>query len=482
MCGITGAINVPNAYNTIIPMMKALQYRGENGAGIAMIKYSGEVFHDRTELTVSDLIRKIGHYGLARDSQSYHLGIGSVRYGTAGDRRSLDNTQPFVFETAWGMGYLAHNGGSPYMEEDRKKFIDRGFVFQTTSDTELILANMGLAQSDDPIACIKHGLRLYRGTYAVVMLIKHKDNIFLVAARDQFGNRPLALGRLGGGYVVASEDSAFEVINAEYMRDILPGEILIISQDGLVSDRIYEKEGVLPLKQCVYELEYFSLPTSKTFGISVSKFRKTLGGFLAKDFGHLIMPEDVITNVPDSSNSFAEGFCRAMNRNLTTTMLRRHFSGRSFTKENQVVIDDTLREKFSFDRAAIEDILKQNPETRFWLIEDSIVRGNTGRKIIRVLRGFGIRWIGILSGVPPLMGPCKKGIDMEGKEGKLIAVKHLIHGNSTDPRAIAAEIEANFVGYQTMQSVINALRSFGEDPDNFCFGCFENRDPIWNKW
>lgn len=483
MCGVVGAINIPNAYNVVVSMMDALQYRGENGAGMALATYDGDFFWERTELTVPNLVQKTSHRGFVKNNQGYFSGIGHVRYGTTGDKRSLDNTQPLMAKMSWGDVYLAHNGDSPYTEEDRRALSQRGQALFTTSDSELILHQMALAESDDPLISIKKGLRAYRGTYALAMLIRGTDGIKLVAARDPSGNRPLVLGRLGGGYVVASENSAFEVINAVYERDILPGELLIISQEGLTSDKISsESDSVLPLCQCIYEDIYFSLPSSVTFGIPVNDFRKELGQRLAKHFGHLIKPGDIITNVPDSSNAFAEGFCQALHRELTTTILRRH-STKSFTQESQAVIDDTLRRKFSFLCSVIERILEQNPDTRFWIIEDSIVRGNTARKIARVLRGFGIHFIGILSGAPPLMGPCKKGIDMEGKDGsKLIATQHILHGIVCDPRAVAAEIEANFVGYQPLQDIHDAVRSFGKDPGDFCYGCFENKEPIWGKW
>ena len=482
MCGVVGAINVPNAYNAIVSMQDALQYRGENGAGIALATYDGDFFWERTEFTVPDLVRKTSHRGFAKNNQSYFSGIGHDRYGTAGDKRSLNNAQPLMAKMSWGDIFLAHNGDSPYMEEDRQALIQRGLAFSTTSDSELILHQIALAGSDNPLIAIKKGLRAYRGTYALTMLIRDKDGVKLVAARDLSGNRPLALGRLGGGYVVASEDSAFEVVNAVYERDILPGELLVISPDSLSSSKICDESGsVLPLRQCIYENIYFSIPSSFTFGIPVNEFRKELGRRLAKLFGHLIKPIDIITNVPDSSNAFAEGFCQAIHRELTTIMLRRH-STRSFTQENQAVIDDTLRRKFSFLRSVIEHILKQNPDTRFWIIEDSIVRGNTARKIARVLRGFGVRFIGILSGAPPLIGPCKKGIDMGGKDSNLIAAQHLLCGVVPDSRAVAAEIEANFVGYQPLQEIYDAVRSFGKNPNDFCYGCFENKEPIWGKW
>lgn len=478
MCGVVGAINVPNAYNIVLSMLDALQYRGENGTGMALTTYKGEFFWERTEFDVPDLIRKTAYHGFAKDNHGYFSGVGHIRYGTAGDLRSLNNTQPLRAEMHWGEIYISHNGDSPFMEEDRQNLLQQGLAFSTTSDSELMLHQMALVQSKDSILSIKEGLRAYRGTYALAILIRDSGGIKLIAVRDPSGNRPLSLGRFGGGYVVASENSAFEIIDATYERDILPGEILIIFSDGsLSSDKIYEDTMVMPLHQCVYENIYFSLPSSETFGIPVDEFRNELGRRSAKHFGCLIKPGDIVTNVPDSSNAYADGFCKAIGCELTEIMLRRH-STRSFTQESQAVIEDTLRRKFSFFKSRIKKILRQNPDARFWIIDDSIVRGNTARKIARVLRKLGVRFIGILSGAPPIMGPCKKGINM----GQLIASRHVISGTNPDTRSIAAEIEVNFVGYQPLQDVYEAVKVFGKDPKDFCFGCFENKEPIWSKW
>jgi amidophosphoribosyltransferase len=310
----------------------------------------------------------------------------------------------------WGWLFLSHNGDSPYAVEDRKVLMEQGVALSTTSDSEIILQQMGLARTEDLLTALRAGLRSYRGTYALCMLTMHKGEVLLIAARDPSGNRPLSLGRLGGGYVAASEDSAFEVINAIYERDIEPGEIVIISQNSIDSFRINDTVGQEPLFQCIYEQGYFSLPTSKVFGIPVVEFRKELGSRLANHYGGLIKPDDIITYVPDSSNMFAEGFCETLGRKLTTIFIRRHSSGRSFTKESQAVIEETLNVKFSFFRSVIRKILEENPDARVWIVDDSIVRGTTIRKIIRVLRSFGFKFVGVLSGMPPLLGDCGKGI------------------------------------------------------------------------
>ena len=482
MCAVVGVINVPNAYNVIMPMLHALQYRGENGSGLVLASYNGRLLHERTENMVPDLVTKIINSGFNPNAHQYYCGIGHNRYGTSGDKRSIDNTQPFKFEMPWGWLFLSHNGDSPFAVEDRKALMERGVALFTTSDSEIILQQMGLTQTDDPLTALRNGLKAYRGTYALCMLTMYKGEILLIAARDPSGNRPLALGRLGGGYVVASEDSAFEVVNAVYERDIEPGELVVISQYSIDTYRIDEGAQRGPLFQCIYEQGYFSLPTSEVFGIPVVEFRKELGRRLAEHYGGLIGPDDVITYVPDSSNAFAEGLCEALDRKLTTILLRRHSSGRSFTKESQVVIEETLSVKFSFHSSVVKKILEEDPDTRFWIIEDSIVRGNTVRKIIRVLRGLGVKFVGVLSGMPSLLGDCGKGINMKGMGGKLIAAKHLTSGLSVDSRSISADVEANFIGYQPLADLYATVEHFGKDPGDFCYGCFENREPIWGKW
>ncbi len=482
MCGIAGAYNVPNPYDAVIGMIDSLPHRGENGAGFALGNNDGSIIRDRTEFDLPNLIRKT--IDLSRDNLGYCCGISHRRYGTAGDRRSLDDAQPFVAEMPWQNGQvcLAHNGDSPFMDEDRNELLKKGAVFSTSSDSELMLHYIARSGAHDPITAIRQGLKKYRGTFALAMLVRDGDGIKLVAARDSSGNRPLSLGKIGPGYVIASENSAFQRARATYERDILPNELLVISKDGPSQYSIADHDELRPLKQCNYELDYFSLPTSRTFGIPVSEYRLAIGQLAAKRLGHLIKPGDIITYVPDSAKFFAEGFCKAINRELATLIIRLH-STRSFIQESLVVVEDTLRRKFSFMLDEVDKILKSNPKARLWVIDDSIVRGSTSRKIIRAFRDMGFSWIGWVSAISPLIGPCHKGIDMPGKEGKLIAAKFIKDGDITpDCQMIASDIEANFVGYLPLTDMYDLIRTFGKNPDDFCFGCFENRDPVWEKW
>ena len=293
------------------------------------------------------------------------------------------------------------------------------------------------------------------------------------------------MGRIGPGYVIASEDSSFEVIKAHYERDIAPNELLIISKNGLDSRLIYENEKSAHPCFCEYELGYFSRPHSRVFGIPVYAFREELGRCLGNRFGHLVKPEDIVSYIPESANFYAKGFTRSVHKELTDLLVRMH-SDRSFIQENLRVVEDTLRRKFGFLRDKAKEILKHNPNARLWLVDDSMVRGSTAKKMTKIFRELGFQWIGWLFGEPPLLGQCQKGIDMLSRGGSLIASRHLKNGNMPDCASIAAEIGSDFVGYTSLEDLYGAVESFsskvGFDRKDFCFGCFENREPIWGKW
>ena len=489
MCGVVAVFNVSDPGRKILNMLNGLPHRGENGAGIVLGRESGDFIWERSELSVGALEVVLE----GKNVSGFSYGVGHIRYGTAGDRRIIDNTHPLKANILCGEVYLAHNGDSPFAEEDSLALKNKGQIFWTSTDSEIILQNMSLSDSDDLIESLKCGLYNYRGTYAIAMLAKDKSgSIKLLVARDKYGNRPLKLAKIGNGYAVASEDVAFEKIGADYIRDIAPGEMLIISKDGLQTELTYG-EGVFgPLRQCVYELVYFSDPTSEIFGIPVSGFRELLGSLLAKRYGSSVHDHDVVSYIPDSAKYYGEGFCNTLNKKLETLILRTHAT-RSFIQDGQFIREDTIRRKLNFDRHKIKQILKRNPFTRFWFVDDSIVRGNVSRKIISafknnsnsILKSMGYDhavWVGWLSAAPALLGPCQKGIDMPGKEGQLFAPQFLASQYEVDTEAMAKNLDCNFVGYSHLSDIYDAVRFSGKRVDDYCFGCFENRDPVWNKW
>lgn len=473
MCGVAGVFNVERPFSTVSDTLTALQYRGEQGSGIVLAKKDGDFLYERTLGLNLELSKKIDALNLTESD--YFAGIGHLRYGTSGSRCSTKNIQPIFCETSWGKIYAAHNGDTPYFSEIKKSLSDQGRVFSTDSDTEFILHYIGLSKENNPIAAIKSGLRSYKGTYALVMLIETSDGVKLIAARDPSGNRPLALGKLGDGYIVASENSAFETVHGEFIREIAPNELLVISKNGIqrhyvdpfpvISSSVFDRS-----RHCIFENIYFSFPTSTVFGIPVDDFREGLGKKAAKRFGHLVSKEDVVLNPPDSSNLFNDGFCEELSRHSKKILLRRHHIGRSFTKESEHAREETLRRKFSI-RA------KKVTRKKIWLLDDSVVRGKTSKRLVRSLRNNGAQWVGIIASCPPLNGPCHKGIDME----ELIATKHTVNGQ-IDIDGIRKEIEADFLGYLTFEDIFEVIKSFKKDPENFCFGCFQNKEPIWNKW
>jgi len=464
-----------------------LNNRGQNGAGLVLGRDKDKFLLERSEWDGTDLFRKLAKQGMLNESGLFNCALGHTRYGTSGERRSFQDTQPFIAEMPWGRIAICHNGDSQYAEEDRAKLISNGSVFFTSSDTELFLHYMARSGSDDAIESIKRGLKTYRGTYALLMLAQDKNGVRLIAARDPRGNRPLSLGKLNGGFILASENSTFERIRgAIYERDISPNELLIISRDGMQSELIDVDIKVPSLCQCIYELGYFSRPNSRVFRIPVYRFREELGRRLAKRYGNLVRPGELLSYIPESAKFYAQSFARAIGFDLTELIIRTKVE-RSFIQENQEVVNDTLRSKFGFMNDRISEILKHEPDIKLHLIDDSQVHGNTTRRITRVFREFGFKSINWYYAEPPLLGPCHKGIDMIGPGRELIAPKYLKIGNKMpDCQALAIAIEADSVNYLPLQDLYETASFLGQEngfsTEDYCFGCFDNRDPIWLAW
>ncbi|MBI2035555.1 MAG: amidophosphoribosyltransferase [Candidatus Liptonbacteria bacterium] len=474
---MAGVFGIKNALQVTFQMMHAMQYRGEQSAGVVLADKNNEIFYERELDRVTDLARKVGFESLQRErGDDFFAGIGHLRYGTSGDRQSRENAQPLAaHKENWSI-YIAHNGDTPFYDQMKQGLLVSGTVFGTTSDTELILKFIGEAKSSDPFSAISQGLSRYRGTYALTMLLQVNGVAYLVAARDPSGNRPLVLGSMNGGYLVASEDTAFEAVGGETLREINPGEMVVVSKGGITSSKIPAGSinGVPPrLYACMFELIYFSFPNSTIFGIPVCEFREELGGIVANRLGHEVKLEHVITNVPDSSNSFADGFAKALEIPLERVIVRRHF-GRSFTQDTTVKREYTTRTKHSFAKNKVKDRV-------VWCLDDSIVRGITSRRVVRALRSMGAKEVRMISASPPIIGPCKKGVDFDND---LIAAKYAV-GGEPDIEKIRQDIEADRLYYATIEDLKEALRVLKRNrgaENDFCFGCFENKDPIWNAW
>lgn len=496
MCGVAGAFNVPYAHDVLIKMAQGIHNRGDGGVGMGLADDTKDFYIRRSIYNVDELVRDL----VKEDLSSYSSGIVHLRYGTAGLRRDIKNVQPLGTKLPSVEICLGHNGDSQFFARDKQELVSQGRIFWTSSDSELILHYIyeGLTSGLDQIVAVEEGLKRYRGTFAILLLVKDHNGVKLIAARDKYGNRPLKLGRLESGYVLASEDVAFEKVGADFERDIANGELLVISSSGLYSKRIYEESDLGQLFQCVYELIYFGDPTSKMFGIPVSDFREEIGRRSAKRFGHHIYPNDVVTYIPNSGKFYAIGFCKSLRDDKCWSrypeeIIERDSSVRTFIQESQQIRDDSIRRKFSFNRHKIKRILTHNPFARWVFVDDSVVRGSVAKKIIRAFRGIArtvLRELGHnhepvviwISAAPAILGPCHKGIDIPGEDGKLIAANHLESPLIPDTKAIAKEIEADALYYLPLQDLYDTIRSFRQNYKHFCFGCLRNEDQFWGEW
>ncbi|MBI2451031.1 MAG: amidophosphoribosyltransferase [Parcubacteria group bacterium] len=472
MCGIVGFFDIEQPLTVLSDMMTALQYRGEQSAGVALVKDNGKIIHEKALGPVSEVSKKI--CGQIQKEDKFIAGIGHLRYGTAGNRSGLKNAQPLYTTLSHGEIFLAHNGDTPNLDQMKNALTKEGAIFYTDSDTELILQYISRSKAKTLILRIKEGLESYQGTYSIVILARDEEGIKLIAARDPSGNRPLALGRLDDGYIIASENQAFEIVNGSGIREINPGEMLVISDKKLESYLLKNLEKSSRRHFCVFENIYFSFPNSMVFNLPVWQFRELLGQKAALRYGHLVKRDDIVTNPPDSSNYFADGFCKTIGVNLDRVFVRRHSSIiRSFTQETPEKRYDAIRKKMSLIGEKVKG-------KRVWVFDDSMVLGSTSKKIIRSLKANGAIWVGMILGAPPIIGSCYKGIDFI--KNNLIAAKYLKDGEAVDIEAIKKEIEADYLIYLSLNDLQDTISVLGKKQHDFCFGCFTGQEPIWGVW
>jgi len=268
MCGVVGVFGVEKQVDVLCDMMVAMQYRGEQSCGLFFADDVEKIYGETALGRTTELFRKVGKESLKQ--KKLLAGVGHLRYGTAGNRSSLENAQPMYAKMPWGEIYLAHNGDMPNFDKRKRELLEQGVVFSTDSDTELILKYIGLSKKKTPLESVLDGLMRYEGTFSLIMLMKDQEGLRLIAARDPTGNRPLALGALNGGYIIASEDSAFETIGGKALREIDPGELLIISKNG-VEKHSLPPSAILKPYHCIFENIYFSSKSSLEFGICNSE-------------------------------------------------------------------------------------------------------------------------------------------------------------------------------------------------------------------
>ncbi len=386
---------------------------------------------------------------LFSDSLPGKHAIGHTRYSTAGDT-DLRNAQPLTVSCHKGQVALAHNGNLVNASSVRRELEMRGDIFQTTSDTEVILHYFARSRQTGIPEAVSDALDKVVGAYSLVMLFK--DAVYGI--RDPRGFRPLSLGKLDGGYVLASETCAFDLIDAEYIREVEPGEMVILDGRGVTSLRF---SPPAPKKaQCIFEHVYFSRPDSIVFGRSVQQSREMLGRYLAKEHP---VEADVIVPVPDSGVPAAIGFAEEAGIPMKIALIRNHYVGRTFIEPRQTIRDFGVKLKLNPVRGLLEG-------KRVVLVDDSIVRGTTSRKIVRIVREAGAREVHMRISCPPTVSPCFYGVDTPTRK-ELIAATHTIP-------EIREYLGADTLGYLSVEGLRRAVE---DTQGQFCNACYTNEYP-----
>lgn len=440
-CGVVGLWGVSEASKRAYLALCTLQHRGQESAGIAARKGSKINVHLGQGL-VQDVFTRSTLAGLPGKAA-----IGHVRYSTAG-RPSLENAQPLFADTAHGQIAIAHNGHLVNAKQLRASQKAQGASFRTTIDTEAVLQKLAQATNVDLSEALQGAFTELKGAYSMVVLSKNS----LIAARDPNGFRPLVLGKLGKGWVVASETCAFNILGAEYVREIHPGEILVIDKNGPGYPILSKKQ-----KQslCIFELIYFSRPDSYIFKNSVYQVRLALGRRLAET---LPAVGDVVIAVPDSSTAAALGYAEVLELPLRHGLVRSHYIGRTFIEPDEKIRDFGAKIKYN----PVDSVVKGQ---RVIMVDDSVVRGLTSKKIIRMLRKAGAREIHVRISCPPWKFPCNYGIDTPTKE-ELI-------GHNRSISEIGNAIGADSIGYLGLKDMLDVVA--GQD---FCTACFTGDYPV----
>jgi amidophosphoribosyltransferase len=443
MCGIFGIYPHKEASKIASLGLYALQHRGEEAAGI-ISRNGSKVYLAKSLGLVSDVFTEAALKGLRGE-----LSIGHVRYSTTGSS-NIKNTQPFYVRSKIGDLAIAHNGNLINAQELRNIMEEKGALFQTTMDSEVIVHLLAHSPDKDYKEAMIWSLGQLKGAYSLAMMF----NDILVGARDVFGFRPLCLGKLDDAYILASETCALDLVGAEYLRDVEPGEIVFIHKDRIESIKPFESSGCA---HCIFEYIYFARPDSNIFGHNVYMTRNRLGRQLAKEFPK---QADLVMPIPDSGVYAALGFSQASGIPFEIGMIRNHYIGRTFIQPKQLTRDFRVKVKLN----PLKDVLK---DKRVVVIEDSIVRGTTSKARVKTLRQAGAKEIHMCVSCPPLRYPCFYGIDFPTKK-ELIAAKHSIDW-------IRDFIGVDSLEYLSLEGMLSAMPL---PKDNFCTACFEGKYPI----
>lgn len=442
-CGIFAVYNHPDAAKLTYFGLYALQHRGQESAGI--VTSDGRRVQEHKAM---GLVPDIFDEQILNRLQG-HMALGHVRYSTTGSSL-LVNAQPFRVQFSGHTLAIAHNGNLVNARRIRTELEDQGSIFQTSMDSEVVLHLVAKGLRDGLEKALTETMHRVEGAYSMVLMTEDT----LVAVRDPNGFRPLCLGKVNSSYVVTSESCALDLVEAEFIREIAPGEILIIDADGLRS-----VPAAVPSRksQCIFELIYFARPDSTIFGQNVYLFRKRQGELLAEEFPCDV---DYVMPFPDSGNYAALGYAQASGLPLEMGVIRNHYVGRTFIQPSQTMRDFAVKVKLN----PVKEMLK---DKRVLIIEDSIIRGTTARTRIQTLRKIGAREVHMLVSCPPHRFPCHYGIDFTTR-GELIAAEKTVE-------EIRAFIGLDSLGYLDIENLVRATVIPRSD---LCLACFDGCYPV----
>lgn len=443
-CGVFGVWGVPDAASLTYYGLHSLQHRGQEGCGIVVVNEEGTLKRIKGEGLVSEVFDEAKVASLQGSTA-----IGHVRYSTTGGG-GIENVQPFLFKHHTGDFALAHNGNLVNSAQLRQQLEDRGSLFHSTSDSEILahLIKKDASDRDKPrIFTIIEALNMIEGAFAFLILAK--DRIY--ACRDKYGLRPLSIAKLGDGYVLSSETCAFDTIGAEFIRDIEPGEVVTIDHHGIRSRKYTEQTRHA---MCAMEYIYFSRPDSDIEGRNVHSFRKETGRLLAQEAP---ADADIVVGVPDSSLSAAMGYAEQSGLPYEMGLIKNKYIGRTFIFPSQAMREKGVRMKLS----AVKTIVK---DKRVVLIDDSIVRGTTSRRIVKMLKEAGASEVHVRIASPQIKAPCFYGVDISTYDELLCAHKSLDQ--------VKEYLAADSIGFLSEEALFEA----GQRND-YCLACFSGRYP-----
>lgn len=443
-CAVIGVYNHPEAARVAYQGLFALQHRGQEASGI--VSSDGKQLYKHVDI---GLVADVFSDATLFDRLKGNLAIGHNRYSTTGSSLRI-NAQPLVVNSKDGPWAISHNGNFVNSHRLRTQLEADGSLFQTTTDTEIVLHLTAKSKKSDLVSRLKEALEKIQGAFSIVIATRQK----MVAVRDPLGFRPLVLGKRGDCYIVASESCAFDLVGAEFIREIEPGEILLISDNQLHSSYL---EPRVPRKSCIFEFIYFSRPDSFIFGHAVDKIRRKFGKVLAREQP---ADADIIISVPDSSNTAALGYSHRTGIRFEIGLIRNHYIGRTFILPDQSMRDFKTLLKFNPVQGVIQG-------RRIVIVDDSIVRGTTLKQLANMLRRAGAKEVHVRVSSPPIRFPCFYGMDFPTPE-ELVAGKQSIED-------IRKFIDVDSLGYLSLEGLLSAIP---DDSKGFCTACFDGVYPI----